>query len=200
MKRILLAGACLIGMYGAASAQDIDYNSPEGLCAAFVGRIAGERRGVTFPITCEMVHSVVDSQTITVPFFRRFTVHLRQDANRTFDEIIKDDKPLHDSCYHELFQKAYSCGIADGLSLRFVLNSDGTISRVEIAISVSNPELRAGFSRSASQTGVDRFSDDGIALVLHAMAMRCRQLSDNDELYRTDGKAIHVTIISGMPR
>lgn len=210
MRRLvtsLMLGALSASMalLSPAAAQTIDYNSVDSLCTAFEGRPIGQARGRTYAITCEVVREMATSlaSSVTVPPFRRLTTRIRQTANSRFEDMLADPKEsaFRASCSRDFLtlQRSYSCSMND-VPVRFVLKPDGTILRVEISVSTSNPQMQAEISQAAAQTGVDRFSDDGIALLMQTLAMRFRQVSDEDEIYRTDGRTVSVTILNvGKP-
>lgn len=198
---ILSLLVAIIIFLSSASARVIDYNSADSLCTAFDGRPLGQAHGQTVAITCDLVRRVVAeaAKRMMVPPFRMFTAAVRREATARFEDTLADPKEgrLRNACSRDLLslQPSYLCNLGGAL-VRFVLNPSGIVQRVEVSISASNPEMQATISRAAVQTGVDQFSDDGIALSMQVYAMRCRQVSDADEVYRTDGRTLYLTILN----
>ena len=188
-----------VGLIVPAKAQLPDYNTTDSLCAAFVGRPSGNARGQTVMITCDIVRQTVieiGRQTTHDPF-QELVTFVRRHASARFEDMLADDNDLRNACSREyliFFQTAYSCTI--GTPSRFVLNLSGTIQRVEVSMPTSSPAMQAQFSKAAARTGVDKFSDDAIALTMQAYAMRLRQLAGENEIYRSDGHVLYLTILN----
>lgn len=198
---ILVAFSAGVVIFSPPRAWAIDYNSTASLCAAFDGQPLGRARGQTVAITCDLVRRVVaaTAERITVPPFRMFTLAMRRQATVRFVDTLAEPKEsaLRKSCARDLlhFTSSYSCHLS-GILIRFVLNPSGTVQRAEISISASSPEIQAEMAQAAVQTGVDQFSNAGIALSMQVYAMRCRQVSDLDEVYQTDGSILRITILN----
>lgn len=196
---LIALGIASIGLICPANAQLSDFNTTEGLCAAFVGRPSGKTRGHSPVITCDTVRQTVTEisrQTKHDPFQALVTFVQRHAAMR-FEDILAEDHDLRGSCSREylvFFQTAYFCAL--GTPSRIVLYPSGTIQRVEISIPTSSPVMQAQFSRVAERTGIDDFSDDAIALAMQAYAMRLRQIAGDNEIYRSDGRALYLTILN----
>jgi len=188
-----------IGLIVPARAQLADYNTPDSLCAAFVGRPSGKARGQPIMITCDIVHQTITEigrQTTHDPF-QALVTFLQRHASKRFEDILAEDNNLRGSCSREylpFFQTAYFCTI--GTPSRFVLYPSGTIQRVEVSMPTSSPAIQAQFHRAAVRTGIDEFSDDAIALAMQAYAMRLRQVAGENEIYRSDGRVLYLTILN----
>lgn len=199
LSMLIALAIASIGLICPANAQLSDFNTTEGLCAAFVGRPGGKTRGQSPVITCDIVRQTVTeiSRQMTHDPFQALVTFVQRHAATRFEDILAEDNDLRGTCSREdlvFFQTAYSCVL--GAPSRFVLYPSGTIQRVEVSLRTSSPAMRAQFSRVAERTGIDDPSDDARALAMQAYAMRLRQIAGENEIYRSDGRALYLTILN----
>jgi hypothetical protein len=197
----------LLGVSGLILSNDgraQNYNSLEGLCTAFSGRIIAERRGSPILADCNMIRIILEdarkneTETPGAPTLRE----LSRNGHRTWEQIINDpnEENMRRACQRELISDSeisYLCAMK--IPVRFTLDRNGLIGRVDFSIDSQSDIIRGAMQRAGVNSDLS-FTSDGNRLILYINFLIWSERSAGGEYYIESGDIIHVSVYNPHSR
>ena len=174
-----------------------EYNSAESLCAVYAGRPYVHGLGQVHPMTCDHIRATVrvfEQGILEAPLDGLARVVAKSPDYRWDRTLGRPSQPDYRDCKREQGSGAsWTCPVDDEV-LRFVLNPGGTLNRIEIVWDWNRPDLAAVMQGEMARKGIDHFTDDGRAMMMHAVAMRFRRIVAEGVRVTPDGRTLNISI------